>query len=454
MRLCRSGALGLIALLVVACATVPTPPTPRSALDSELAAYHTAADAPRVLEAIDQKLAQGQTTAADLATPDLQTYTNLLLTAGRLPEADQALQILDQRLPQDKTILYSLALVAGARGDRASQVRRVAALEAAFPADPDALNLRARLLVAQGDRAGAIALWKRVLAAQDNLEALLGLANLALDSHNPQEALGWADRATKLAPKDDQAWDLRGRAQSDLGRYVAARQDFDRAIALAPDDPWHRLDRGKLAWLHLYDPLLARADLEFSVIKEPDNFFGWSALGEVYEDQNQPRKAYDAWMKALSLRPDYRFAYPSAAMLTFRYLDFSHAAAYAREAAKDYPAEYAFPFVEALSLRALGQLQAAQTVLERARPRFVRGSTVDEMFRFLLTPGMDYYLNTAMKLETKDTVRLRLRFYQGCAYALGHVANSARAAFEEVTDSTLLKIPEIGAARDWLEHGP
>jgi len=185
----------------------------------------------------------------------------------------------------------------------------------------------------------------------------------------------------------------------------------------------------------------------------PDNFFAWSALAAVYEDQREPRRAYDAWLKALSLRPDYRSAYPSVAILAFRYQDFARAVTYSKEAAKDYPAEYAFPFVEALSLRALGQPQQGQFALEKARPRFDRGSTVDEMFRFLLTPGSDYAFNTVLNQEKKETVRVRLRFYQGCYYALTRSPASAKAAFDEVAGSTLMKIPEIDAARDWSDHG-
>jgi tetratricopeptide (TPR) repeat protein len=408
-----------------------------------------------VLDAIDKKLAARQATAADLSTPDLSTYSGLLLAAGRLPEAEQAFVLLDARKPRDRNVMVTLALLAGARGDTATEATRVAALDAAFPGDPQTGNLKARLLLARGDKPGAKAAWQAVLAGREDVDALTGLANLALDAKRPQEALPFADRAVKAAPNDDQTWALRARAEDDLTQYMAACDDLNKAVALAPDDPWHHLDRGKLAWLHLYDTTLAQADLEFATIKLPDNFFGWSGLAEVYEELQRPRQAYDAWMKALSLRPDYRFGYPSAAMLSFRYQDFPRAAAYAREAAKDYPAEYGFPFVEALSLKAMGKGAEATAVLQKARPRFTRGSTVDEFFRFLLTTGSgaDYFFNAAMNLEKQDTVRLRLRFYQGCYYALTKSPGAAKAAFDEVGASELIKIPEIGAARDWAEYG-
>ena len=465
MRLRRSLPPIVLALLLAGCATVTPPPQPPASappqapapppsdVAQQAATYRSAADAPRILETLDLLLASRNQTAADLSNADLTTYSNLLLAAGRLPEAEQALNVLDGRVPGERTTLWSLALLAGARGDAKAQEARLQALEKAFPGDTQAANLRARQLLSRGDRVGAKAAWTAILAQKEDPEALMGLVDLALNAQKPKEALPLADRALKASPDDDQAWALHARVLVALEQYTGARRDLDKALTLAPNDPWHRLDRGKLAWLHLYDLDLAQADLEFATIKDPKNFFSWSALAEVYEELKRPRQAYDAWLKALSLRPDYRFAYPSTAMLAFRYQDFTRAAAFAKEAAKDYPAEYAFPFVEALSRRALGQPQEATQVLEKARPRFTRGSTVDEMFRFLLTPGQDYYLNTALNLEKKENVRLRLRFYQGCVYALGKSAASARAAFEEVSASTLERIPEIAAARDWLEHG-
>jgi tetratricopeptide (TPR) repeat protein len=455
MRFRRGLPLVLTALWGVSCTTVPPTPSspPATIVEQEAASYRSPADAPRVLEAFDRKLTTRQQSPSELSNPDLSLYSNLLLAAGRLNEAERALGLLAERTPSDSEVLWALTLLAGARGDLATQEKRLLAFEAVAPGDPEAVGLRARILLAKGDRVGAKNAWMAVLSKREDSSALQGLAQLALDSKHPQDALPLADRAAKAAPEDDQALALRAKIEGELQSYREAKKDLDKAVALAPEDPWHRLDRGKLAFLHLYDFDLAQADLEFATLKMPGSFFGWEALAEVYEEQERPRQAYDAWMKALSLRPDYRFGYPSAAMLSFRYQDWERAGYYAHEAAKDHPAEYAFPLVEALSLRAVGRIPAGQNVLEKARPRFDRGSTVDEMFRFLLTPGSDFYFNTAMNLEKQETVRLRLRFYQGCFYALTKAPASAKAAFEEVEASTLKKIPEIAAARDWLDHG-
>jgi predicted Zn-dependent protease len=455
MRLRRNANFVLVVLALAGCATVAKPPIPGpSNLLPDASSYRSADDAPRLLDAFDKALADRQGSVLDLTTPQLSLYSNLLLAAGRLPSADQALMALDERQPGTKSTLFALVLVANARGDATAAQARLQKLEVAFPGDPDAAGLRAQEALAKGDRPTAKALWLKVLSRGEDAGALAGLVGLALDAKDPKTALTYADRAVLAFPDDDQLWSLHSQVQIGLEHYLAARKDLDKALELSPGNPWHRLDRGKLAWLHLYQPELALGDLEYATSKLSGNFFGWAALGEVAEDQERPRQAYDAWLRALSLEPNYRFAYPSAAMLAFRFLDFTRATTYAREAAKDHPGEYAFPFVEALSLRALGQVAASNAVLEKARPRFKQNPTVDEMFRFLLTPGTDSYLNTAMNLEKQDSIRLRLRFYQGCAYALQKSKGSAKAAFDEVAASELKRIPEIGAAREWLANGP
>lgn len=453
MRFRRGLPLVFTALLVAGCATVSPPTPPPTVVEQEAASYRSPADAPRILESLDQQLAAREIHPSTLSTPDLTLYSSLLLTAGRLAEAEKAYEALDARTPADPAILWTLTLLAGARGDLATQEKRLTAFEQTSPGEPEAAEIRARILLAKGDRRGAKAAWSSVLARTEEPEALIGLARLALEEKNFREARVWVDRAVKAAPGDDQTRSLRARILIAQQLYGEARQELDQAVSLAPDNPWHRLDRGKLTLLQLHDFEAARGDLEYASIRDPGNLFVWEALAETYEELDRPRDAWQAWLKVLALRPDYRFAYPSAAMLAFRYQDWERAALYAREAAKAHPAEYGFPFVEALSLKALGRNQAAQTVLEKAKPRFTRGSTVDEMFRFLLTPGSDYNLNDALNREPQETVRLRLRFYQGCFYALAKARASARAAFEEVQESTLKKIPEITAARDWLDYG-
>jgi tetratricopeptide (TPR) repeat protein len=89
------------------------------------------------------------------------------------------------------------------------------------------------------------------------------LAELAV-AREPWRASLFARRVLSLCPRDDGAWAVLGLAQSLLGHYRYAARAYERALALAPDNPFYAHNLG-----HLYDvaldrprdalPLLARA---------------------------------------------------------------------------------------------------------------------------------------------------------------------------------------------------
>jgi len=361
MRACYRWTLVAAAFFVVGCSTV-SPPGSTSLVTSEAASFRSANDAPRVADAIRDKLHRSGKTVKDLSASDLDTYAGVLLAAGRLDEADQALTVLDDKQPGNKETLKTLALLAEARGDESLNAR-VDAFVKTFPGDPEALNLRARLLYERGDKRGADAAWKTSLAKGETREALEGLAGLALDANQPEDALPLADRALKLEPSDG-TWVLHSQVMVALNRGVEARHDLDRAVALAPNDPWHRLDRARVEWRKQRDAKAAQADLETAIKLDPRNVLSWALLTEVLWASNQPRPAYNAVFQALKIRDDFKPAYTSGAMLAFRLKDYPKAIEFAAKAAADYPGEYAFPLIQALSLQAQGKPQDAKAVLQ------------------------------------------------------------------------------------------
>lgn len=78
------------------------------------------------------------------------------------------------------------------------------------------------------------------------------LAELGVE-HDPWRAALFARRVLTLRPDDDGAWAVLGLAQSLLGHYRYAARAYERAIALAPGNPWYAHNLG-----HLYDVALNR----------------------------------------------------------------------------------------------------------------------------------------------------------------------------------------------------
>lgn len=106
-------------------------------------------------------------------------------------------------------------------------------------------------------------------AAEPGSEAWISahrqLAELGVE-HDPWRAALFARKVLHHCPQDDGAWAAMGLAQSLLRNYRYAARAYERALAIAPDNPWYAHNLG-----HLYDvaldrpqdalPLLARAAL-------------------------------------------------------------------------------------------------------------------------------------------------------------------------------------------------
>ena len=78
------------------------------------------------------------------------------------------------------------------------------------------------------------------------------LAELGVE-HDPWRAALFARRVLKVRSDDDGAWAVLGLSQSLLGNYRYAARSYERALALAPDNPWYAHNLG-----HLYDVALDR----------------------------------------------------------------------------------------------------------------------------------------------------------------------------------------------------
>ncbi|MCC6554340.1 MAG: tetratricopeptide repeat protein, partial [Polyangiaceae bacterium] len=80
------------------------------------------------------------------------------------------------------------------------------------------------------------------------------LAELGVE-RDPWRAALFARRVLQIDPADDGAWAVLGLAQSLLCNYRFAARAYERALELAPDNPWYAHNLG-----HLYDVALNRPE--------------------------------------------------------------------------------------------------------------------------------------------------------------------------------------------------
>jgi tetratricopeptide (TPR) repeat protein len=87
------------------------------------------------------------------------------------------------------------------------------------------------------------------------------LAEIAVE-HDPWRAALFARRVIARCPEDDGAWAVLGLSQSLLGHHRYASRAYERALALAPDNPWYAHNLG-----HLYDVGLDRPELALPLLE-------------------------------------------------------------------------------------------------------------------------------------------------------------------------------------------
>jgi Flp pilus assembly protein TadD len=88
--------------------------------------------------------------------------------------------------------------------------------------------------------------------SEDWIYAHRHLAELGVE-HDPWRAALFARRVVRIRADDDGAWAVLGLSQSLLGNYRYAAHAYQRALALAPKNPWYAHNLG-----HLLDVALNR----------------------------------------------------------------------------------------------------------------------------------------------------------------------------------------------------
>jgi len=124
------------------------------------------------------------------------------------------------------------------RRDYSGALQAIDVLEKKQPDRPVAANLRARVLLAKGDRQGAAQAFEQALKIQPSfLPAASGLAQLALADNKPAEAQKYLDDVLKADPKSSEALLASAALKARTG---AAKEEivamFNGAIRSAPQD--------------------------------------------------------------------------------------------------------------------------------------------------------------------------------------------------------------------------
>ncbi|MGW7300863.1 tetratricopeptide repeat protein [Streptomyces sp. NPDC054829] len=128
----------------------------------------------------------------------------------------------------------------------------------------------------------------------------------------PEEALADLDRAITLEPDYTWALVMRSRAKFVLGDEAGMFADLDAAVAAEPDAFWIRRERA-IQYLEAGRREEASAALRDCLSREPEDANSWAILGELHRLRGEYEEALRHLDHALSLSPDYGYAYAERA---------------------------------------------------------------------------------------------------------------------------------------------
>jgi tetratricopeptide (TPR) repeat protein len=119
-----------------------------------------------------------------------------------------------------------------------------------------------------------------------------------------QEAIKYYDKAIAMDPNNTTIWYNKGFALSNLGRYQEAIKSFDKAIAIDPNNQAAWNDKGNaLSSIGRFQEAISYYDEAIDI--DPNYDFAWNNLGFALSNLGKYQQAIDCYDKALKLYPNY-----------------------------------------------------------------------------------------------------------------------------------------------------
>ena len=152
---------------------------------------------------------------------------------------------------------------------------------------------------AEGAHAEAEHEWQFALSLNpESVEAMAELGRASLEKKQYDQAAAWLQKALALKPHFTTAHVLLGQVWEAEGKTRDAESEFLRAVEIYPANAEAHAALGNL---YLQAGRLEKAAEQFrAVVEVSPDLPSWRALGEIYDAENRPEDAQDAWQHVLA----------------------------------------------------------------------------------------------------------------------------------------------------------
>jgi tetratricopeptide (TPR) repeat protein len=231
----------------------------------------------------------------------------VLLDKGKLDEGRKALQQALDVDPKDTRshLLLGRSYMAGKNPAADLAIAQFDAVLLLDAKNVDALHAKAEALAMKNDIGGSVALLQQIVKLQpDRVEPEDDIAELYVSKKMVDPARQAFAQAIKDHPKAAEPYILQAEYDSNEHDYQKASQEYDQALALAPNDPRLNFEYARLLVAMKQYP---KAEEKFNkaLSLNPNNPDVLMSLGEVYAVEKKWAQARETYQRAFELTHAY-----------------------------------------------------------------------------------------------------------------------------------------------------
>lgn len=357
----------------------------------------------------------------DKALPSIQNLkAAVLISTGRIQEAETAAKALEKKYPDDINILYTMTMIAQAKNDkkmRSAYLKKILRLE---PDNMEALQEEGLDFYGQGNYKAAGQTFDRILKKHpDNVQALIWCGKVKYLDSKLQEAEQYYVTALKYEPNNSLAIAELARIKAETNRMSEAIADIHQAIALEPDAAPNWTDLGS------YNLQIGRKEEALEAFTRavslvPDSYFVHIYLAGLHDDLGNKEDAVAHYKKVTELYPQYYFAYEGLGILLFEKQDWEGSRWAFVNALRYAPANVYYALAATLCHYKMNKKAEAKDFMSKYIKTVNRTKQEADYFlcRLFIDFAGDNDVNSRITKEKDETERLRKFFYLAEFYRL------------------------------------
>lgn len=350
----------------------------------------------------------------DLSEPSVQNLKiAILISSGRLKEAETTAKSLEKTHPNDLGVLYSMTVIAQAKNDTKMRSAYLKKILARDPYNASALQETGLDLYNQGNYKKAGETFRTILQKHpNNVQALIWCGKVYYLDNKMKEAEQCYRTALQYEPQNSLAIAELARVKSETNRMAEAMADIQKAIDLEPDAAMHWTDLGSYN-LQIGRKEEAREAFNKASALVPDSYFIHIYLAGLNDDLGDKEAAIAHYKKVTELYPQYYFAFEGLGVLLFEKKDWQGARTAFVSALKYAPTNTYYALSATVCSYKMNKKAEAKDFMSKYIKTVDR--TKDETDYYLCRLFVDFAgdtdVNNRLAKEKDQTKRMRKSFY-------------------------------------------